>query len=197
MPTTTDNLEDKLWVELIKAGNSPVFSKLVSKYQRPIYNLCYQMLRDSMEAEDAAQEVFLRAYARLDTYNSNHKFSTWLFAIASHYCIDILRPHRMQLVSWDDSPPVSRSSTQNAFQPEKMLLQAETRKEVESLLQTLPADYRRAVILKYWDYQSYQDIAQTLGTTVSAIKSKLFRARKMLAEAAAREQPGRLRLAVN
>ena len=146
MPTTTSNLEDKLWVELINAGNSPVFSKIVDKYQRPIYNLCYHMLRDSLEAEDATQEVFLRAYARLDTYNNSHKFSTWLFSIASHYCIDKLRPYRLQLVSWDESPPISHASTQNMFQPEKMLLEAETSEEIQVLLKTLPSDYRRAGI---------------------------------------------------
>ena len=106
MTTDTSNLADKLWVELIKAGNSTAFTKIVEKYQRSINNLCYHMLGDSMEAEDATQEVFLRAYAKLDSYDENHKFSSWLFSIASHYCIDKLRPQRHHLVSWDDSPPV-------------------------------------------------------------------------------------------
>ncbi len=190
MTTDSGDLADKLWVELIKAGNGPAFNKIVDKYQKSVYNVCYKMLGDSLEAEDATQEVFLRVYAKLDSYNEAHKFSTWLFSIASHYCIDRLRPHRHQLLSWDDSPPEGRLSNQETFQPEKMLLQAETSEEIKNLLKMLPSDYRRAVVLKYWDYRSYQDIAQMLNTTVAAIKSRLFRARKMMARAAAQQRTG-------
>ena len=178
-----DHLTESEWITQTQAGDNEAFSRLVEKYQRPVYNLCYQMLGDRVEAEDAAQEVFIRAYYSLHTYDETRsKFSTWLYAVASHYCIDKLRLKRLKLVSWDDLAAWYRFPVQDNMQPEKALLTRETSQEVQTLLKTLPPDYQAAIIMRYWHYQSYQDIAQTLDTTVSAIKSKLFRARKMMAK---------------
>lgn len=176
-----DNPEQTRWLRQTKNGDSTAFSYIVEKYQQPVYNLCYRMLGHANDAEDAAQEVFIRAYARLDTYDDTHKFSTWLFAIASHYCVDLLRKRRFNLISWDDLGPWYYFPDHSTPQPEQALIKAETGQEIQNLLNVLPPDYRTAVILKYWYAMSYQEIAQTLKTTVSAIKSKLFRARKMMA----------------
>ncbi len=176
------------WLLMTKKGDRLAFNNIVKKYQQPIYNFCYRMLKNKDEAEDAAQEIFMRAYAKLDTYNHKHKFSTWLFSIASHYCIDSLRKQHFQLVSWDDLAPWYPFPGQDTPQPEKQLLETETIQEVQSLLDGLPPDYRTVIILKYWHTQSYQEIAQTLDTSVSAVKSKLFRARKMIAAKTATPQ---------
>ncbi len=103
-----------------------------------------------------------------------------------------MRKRRFQLVSWDDLAPWYSFPGQDAPQPERALLEAEATQEVRTLLDALPPDYRTAVILKYWHTMSYQEIAQTLETTVSAIKSKLFRARKMMAVQAATAQAATL-----
>jgi len=150
--------------------------------------VCYRMLGDAAEAEDAAQEVFVRAFFKLDTYDPKRKFSSWLFSIASHHAIDRLRKRRIQVVSWDDLPPWRWLPADDTPQPEKAMLEAEATQEVHALLDTLPSDYRAAVVLKYWHNMPYEEIAQSLNTTVSAIKSKLFRARKMLASAAQKRQ---------
>ena len=173
--------EQTRWLTMTKNGDRLAFNHLVEKYQQAIYNFCYQMLKNGDEAEDAAQEVFMRAYFKLDSYAETHKFSTWLFSIASHYCIDRLRSRRFQLVSWDGLDPWYSGPDQGIPQPERALLKAETVQEVQILLDTLSPDYRAIIILKYWHTMSYQEIAQTLETTVSAIKSRLFRARKMMA----------------
>lgn len=175
-----------MWITLTRQGNTAAFGKIVEKYQRPVYNLCYRLLGNAAEAEDAAQEVFLRAYAKLESYDDRRQFSTWLFSIASNYCIDRLRKRRPALVSWDllkDSWPDGGRT-----QPEQALLTAETTEEVQALLESLSPDDRLVVILRYWYTLSYQDMAETLGTTVSAIKSKLFRARKALARTASQPQ---------
>jgi len=176
-----NNPEQMMWITLSKNGSSAAFNNIVEEYQRPIYNFCYRMLRNKDEAEDAAQEIFIRAYFKLDSYVETHKFSTWLFSIASHYCIDRLRKRRFQLVSWDDIAPWHLFPDQDAPQPESALLEAEAAREVRLLLDALPPDYRAVIILKYWQAMSYQEIAQTLETTVSAIKGRLFRARRMMA----------------
>ena len=176
------------WIMRTKDGDRRTFTHIVNKYQQPIYNYCYHMLQNGDEAEDAAQEVFMRTYSRLGTYDDRHKFSTWLFSIAVHYCIDKLRKRHFQLISWDDLAPWYLFPGQESPQPERALLEAEAVREVRSLLNMLPPDYRTIVILKYWHVLSYQEIAQTLEMTVSAVKSKLFRARKMMAAQAASAQ---------
>jgi RNA polymerase sigma-70 factor (ECF subfamily) len=181
-PTTP---EEKEWISATKVGNGAAFSHIIEKYQQPVYNLCYYMLRNTVEAEDATQEVFLRAYSKIDSYNENHKFSTWLFSIASHYCIDRLKRPQVNLVPWEK---LAFGLADKDFQPELTLIKNETTIEIHNLIDTLPPDYRSAVILKYWYAMPLQDIAETLNSTVSAIKSKLFRARKMMAQTAMRKQ---------
>ena len=172
-------------VTLTRQGDQTAFRHLVEMYQRPIYSLCYRMLGDAGAAEDAAQEVFIRAYYKLEWYDQERKFSTWLYAIASHYCLDQLKlkRRRLQPVSLEALPGWQRISGQPQVQPERLLLQAETTSEVQNLLASLRPAYRLPVILKYWHDMSCEEIAQTLDTSVSAIKSKLFRARKTMAQA--------------
>jgi RNA polymerase sigma-70 factor (ECF subfamily) len=179
--------QERAWALAAQQGDSAAFMRLVDAFQQPVYNLCYRMLGDVVEAEDAAQETFLRAYTKIDTYNPNRKLSSWLLSIASHYCIDRLRKQRYQLISWDDLPPW-RWLPATEPQPEEATLKQEARDSLHRLLNSLPADYRAATILRYWHEMSYDEIAETLETSVSAIKSRLFRARQMLAEAA--EQAG-------
>lgn len=175
--------QEQGWAVAARRGDRKAFMRLVEAYQRPVYNLCYRMLGEQTEAEDAAQETFLKAYTRLESYNPDRKFSSWLLSIASHYCIDRLRQRRHQMVSWDELPPW-QGVPDMAPQPEEAALSREAQVTVHKLLQNLPGDYRAATILRYWHEMSYEEIAEALDTSVSAIKSRLFRARQMLAEAA-------------
>jgi RNA polymerase sigma-70 factor (ECF subfamily) len=174
--------QEKRWIAAARQGDRSAFGHLVEAFQGPVFNLTYRMLGDPKEAEDAAQETFLRAYRKIDTYDPSRKFSTWLLSIASHHCIDRLRRRRLTWLSLEEEglPPAALVSHQPG--PERRALQSEQEANVQALLNTLPADYRMAVVLYYWYDLSYEEIAQTTGTTVSAIKSRLFRARRMLAE---------------
>jgi RNA polymerase sigma-70 factor (ECF subfamily) len=176
--------QEQRWALVAQKGDQAAFMRLVEAYQRPVYNLCYRMLGgDSVEAEDAAQETFLRAYTKLNTYNPSRKFSSWLLSIASHYCIDRLRQRRYQMVGWDDlTPPEQGALSSPEPQPEAAALAREDRATLHRLLNALPPDYRAATILRYWHELSYEEIADSLNTSVSAIKSRLFRARQMMAE---------------
>jgi RNA polymerase sigma-70 factor (ECF subfamily) len=179
--------EEKVWIRQAVAGDREAFTHLVEAYQIPVYNLAYRMLGDAREAEDAAQETFLRAYTRLTTYQTDKKFSSWLLAIASHHCIDRLRRRRFTWLSLDELPFLDQAAGERN-QPEEAAIRQEERDEVRKMLDQLPPHYRAAVILRYWYEFSYREIAEAMGTTESAVKSRLYRAREMLAQRAMASQ---------
>lgn len=173
-------MNDQELVVLVLEGDQQAFAELVEQYQRSVYNLTYRMLGNAREAEDAAQEAFLRAYQHLKRYDPERPFKTWLLSIASNYCIDRLRKRRLTWLSIDEPLPAHPALTSNAPDPEDATLKSERQVAVQALLAELAPDYRAAVILRYWYDMSYADIAEMLDTTESAIKSRLFRARQML-----------------
>jgi len=178
--------EEMTWVQRARAGDKEAFSKLIEAYQNPVYNLAYRMLGNADEAEEAAQETFLRIYTRLNRYDPNYKLSTWVLSIASHYCIDRLRKRRITWLSLDEPLPTQFAPQLSSTTPgpESVVMIGDTQESVQALLDTLQPDYRAAVIFRYWYDLSYEEIADTMETTVSAVKSRLFRARRMLAAAA-------------
>jgi RNA polymerase sigma-70 factor, ECF subfamily len=175
---------DQELVALLKKGDQQAFADLVERYQRPVFNLTYRMLGEAGEAEDAAQEAFFRAYQHIDRYDSDRPFKTWLLSIASNYCIDKIRKRRLTWLSLDEPLPAHPALNSKSPGPEEAITGSERDAAVHQLLNQLPADYRAAVILRYWYDMSYAEIAEMLDTTESAIKSRLFRARQTLAEEA-------------
>lgn len=178
--------EEQLWLEQARRGDKEAFGRLIEAYQTPVYNLAYRMLNNRGEAEEAAQEAFIRAYTRLDSYDPAHKFSTWMLSITSNYCIDLLRKRRAVLLSIDEPlPPHPNLQQEREEAPEAQVVHSEREELVQTLLAELPEEYRQAVVLRYWYEMSYEEIADVMETTVSAIKSRLFRARRQLAEVGA------------
>jgi len=173
-------LEDQLLVERALHGDKDAFAQLVEVYQTPVYNLACRMLGNANDAEDAAQETFLRAYAQLRRFRTDQKFATWLLSIDAHYCIDRLRRRRFLWLSLDDGM-LSDTLTSSAAEPDDELLRRESQQEIERLLERLSPANRLAVVLHYWHGQSIEEIARTTGDSVSAVKVRLHRARQALA----------------
>jgi RNA polymerase sigma-70 factor (ECF subfamily) len=174
--------QERAWIEQALKGDRAAFGQLVRAYERPVYNLTYRMLGDPAEAEDAAQEAFLRAYTKLATYQPELKFVNWLLSIASHHCIDRLRRRGRAPQLSLDGPLPPQWVTSNAPLPDQVVSKKQDRERVQRSLDTLPAAYRAAIVLRYWYNLSYREIAGVMDTTESAIKSRLHRARRMLAE---------------
>ena len=186
------NEQEQDWLNRARAGEQEAFGRLVETYQRPVFALTYRMLGDLSEAEDAAQETFLRAYSRLDQYDPGRKFSTWLFSIANYHCIDRLRKRRVQFVGLDESPVVYTLESESS-RPEAETLAIEQAEEMQALVNQLEPEYRTPLVLRYWNDCSYQEIADVMDISVAAVKSRLFRARKKLAELyEAAQQPHRV-----
>jgi RNA polymerase sigma-70 factor (ECF subfamily) len=175
------NTEAK-WIADAKSGDKDAFAKLVEKYQKPVYSVCYRMLGTPTAAEDAAQEAFIRAYQALDRYDSKRPFATWLLSIASNYSIDQLRKRRVTILSMDNEKHAWLAPPAQEPTPERAALEREKQQQILSLLGELSELDRAAVILQYWHDYSYEEIAETLDLSSSAVKSRLFRARRMMAE---------------
>lgn len=172
---------EKAWLVQALDGDDQAFAHLVETYQRPVFSVCFRMLGNARDAEDAAQESFLRAYKNLYRYDPDRSFATWLLSIASHYCIDQLRKRRLNTFSIDDDenwwqPPDLGPS------PEGVMVRSERQAQIAVMLDTLKSQDRAAVVLHYWHDYSYEEIAETLELSISAVKSRLYRARRMLAE---------------
>lgn len=168
------------WLEEAQNGDDYAFSQLVESYQRQVFNLCYRMLGNAADAEDAAQETFYRAYKSIKRYDPKRKFSTWLLTIASNYCIDQHRRKKLPTFSYDSLPAPNISDGTTSL--EQQVLIGETEEEITMLLNTLSPKDKSATILRYWYDYSYEDIAETLSLSVSAVKSRLHRSRKSMAE---------------
>lgn len=164
-----------------RAGDDASFTRLVETYQTVVFNLCYRMLGDPAEAEDAAQETFLRAYSQLHRYDPNRPFKTWLLSIASHHCIDRLRKRRLTWLSLDESLEPHPALHEPSPGPEEASTRREQSAAIAAMLGRLAPDDRGMVVMRYWYDLSYEEIAGATGATVSAVKSRLHRARANLA----------------
>ena len=168
------------WLAAAQQMDSEAFGHLVEMYQGPVYNLCYRMLGDPDEAEDASQESFMRAFFSIQRYDNRRSFSTWLLSIAAHYCIDQLRRRRVKLIPFQDL--LYEDIADSSPNPETATSIHEDQQRVRSLLEGLNPTDRAAVILFYWYDFSYDQIAESLNLTVSAVKSRLHRAREEMAK---------------
>lgn len=168
-------------MEQARQGDRAAFARLVEAYQGPVYNLAYRMLGNSVEAEDAVQETFIRMYAKLHTYQPDRKLASWVLSIASHYCIDRLRRRRGDMLSLDEEP-VAVMLPSRKEGPEETAMRGEVREEVQQAVNRLAPAYRVPLILRYWYDLSYQEIADVMGLTVQAVKSRLHRARLQMLE---------------
>lgn len=194
---TVSEENEPLLVQRTLAGDEQAFGELVHRFERDVFNLAYRMLNERTEAEDAAQEAFLRAYANLERYDPARSFKTWILSITSNHCIDRLRRRRLVWLSLEDEPLMPHPAlTSDIPGPEEAALTNERNLLVQGLLDDLNPEYRLAVVLRYWYDLSYAEIAQMLDTTESAVKSRLFRARQALAENLDAQPASALNLAV-
>lgn len=169
--------DEARWIDAAVRGDHEAFGRLVDAYKTPVYNLSYRMLHNAAEAEDAAQEIFLRAYTKLATYDRGRKFSTWLLSIASNYCIDVLRRRRMTQVDLDE---VAFAVPSDAPGPERSALNKEQREAIARAISKLPDTYRLVTVLRYYHDLSYEEIERATGLTEATVKTRLFRARRQL-----------------
>jgi RNA polymerase sigma-70 factor, ECF subfamily len=185
-PTGTD--DNSLDVELMAragAGDHEAFRRLVERHQNAVVGTVAKMLGNASEAEDIAQQVFLRLWRHAKRYRPEAKFTTYLFTIARNLVFnETRRLSRRKEVSSDEREENSHSmiAADPARQPDHELLQQELRAAVDQAIASLPEAQRMAVVLRRYEQMPYEEIAKVLDLSVSAVKSLLFRARTTLKE---------------
>ena len=170
-------------------GDRHAFETLVQRHQRSVLNFIYRFIGDQIEAEDLAQEVFLRSWQSAATYKPTAKFTTWIYRIAANLCINKQKSDRIRRLFMvppsrkEEGDLGDKSSTRHAEKipsPEDLLLVAERKRQIFNAIQQLPANQRMALILKRYDGLSYKEIARIMGCSVSAVDSLLIRSKKNL-----------------
>lgn len=175
-------------VAAAKGGDKEAFGRLVEAYQDRIYGYLARMLADPEEAEDVAQEVFLRAYRSLGRFRGASSFHTWLYRIASNLAIDVARRRKRQdNTTYSLDAPLDagedeyeREMPDDSRAPDQISEQAELQRAVRQAVMELPEKLRDVVVLYELQGESYEDIAAILGVPLGTVKSRLFNARGQL-----------------
>ncbi|MCI1696771.1 RNA polymerase sigma factor SigW [Aneurinibacillus aneurinilyticus] len=172
-------------IQEAKNGNRDAFAELVDLYKDKVYHVSYRMVGNRQEAEDVAQETFLRVYANLDNYDPQYKFSTWIYRIASNLSIDLLRKRKKNLsidaeisgaegVDWHDRLADTGKG------PEEEVLTDELQEEVQGAIMGLSPKYRAVMLLRYIEDLSLQEISEAVQLPISTIKTRIHRGREAL-----------------
>jgi RNA polymerase sigma-70 factor (ECF subfamily) len=158
-------------------GRAEMFGELVARYQKPVFRLACSMLGNRSDAEDAAQEAFIRAYKSLSTYTESGRIWGWLRRITVNVCLNKARP--VTMTSLDEVDEIPGLAGNDVYDTVVSSTQAT---ELRRKINQLPLPYRSVIVLKYLEDMSYAEIAETLGETLSNIQVRIYRAKKMLRE---------------
>jgi RNA polymerase sigma-70 factor (ECF subfamily) len=174
-----DDASDQVLVALTRQGENDAFGELVRRYQSSVFGVCYRLMGERQEAEDMAQEAFLRAYQRLHRYDVNRPFGPWMRRVAANVCLNRLQQHQPLRVTLEEETDTPILAAEGG--PES---QREDREQSERLWEAiglLSARQRAVIELRHFHAMSYEEIAGELRISLAEVKTHLFRARRALA----------------
>jgi len=172
-------------IKQVKKGNQHAFSDVVQYFQQRIYQHCFRMLGNGHDAEDIAQEAFIRAYINIHRYDENRKFTTWLYRIATNLAIDRLRKRKpdyhldAEIKGAEGLNMYSNLAIDEAL-PEEEIVQLEQREYIHKQILALPSKYRFIIMLRYLEEFPLKDISQILDIPLGTVKTRLHRGREVL-----------------
>ncbi len=168
-------MEDNVLIERFLSGDEEGFEMLVKRYQDRVINIIYSLTGEARDADDIAQEIFIKVYRNLPTFNKKAGFSTWLYRICVNTTYNYLKKEKryLPLDYIQESDVFKKGSLDNLESKERQEL-------IKEAIERLPFRFRTVIVLKEIEGLSYKDIAKTLGCRIGTVESRLFRARDML-----------------
>ncbi|RDU34870.1 RNA polymerase sigma factor SigW [Neobacillus piezotolerans] len=172
-------------IKQIKKGDQDAFAEIVELYKDKLYQLGYRMLGNRHEAEEIAQEAFIRAYVNINSYNQEYKFSTWLYRIATNLCIDRIRKKKpdyyldAEMAGTEGLTLYSRIPSDSPL-PEKEVEMMELQETIQGEIVKLPEKYRSVIVLKYIEELSLNEISEILDLPLGTVKTRIHRGREAL-----------------
>jgi RNA polymerase sigma-70 factor (ECF subfamily) len=173
--TRPDEATQQELIRRAQNGNTAAFGQLVMCHQQAVYNIAYRLTGNRQEAEDVAQEAFVKTYQALDRFDAQRPFAPWLYRIATNTALNWIKRRRPEAELDEEIAP--HSATPN---PEAQAIAAETAERLRDAIADLPPNYRAAIELRHFHGLSYHEMSEALGVPLSDVKSWLFRARRRL-----------------
>jgi len=180
------SISDFELVQSAAGGDEYAFEELVGRYKNLVYSVVLRMVNDAEEANDIAQEVFIKVYSNLDKYSSEFKFSTWIIRIATNTVIDFRRKKKQEFVSIDEM----EAELPDIVTPENSYVEKEQKSQLINAINSLPDMYKMPIVLYHLEGMSYQEISSILGVSMSKIKNRIFRGRKLLKDELIKRKEG-------
>jgi RNA polymerase sigma-70 factor (ECF subfamily) len=177
--------EDSRLIKAALGGDDAAYARLMRKYHDAIFSFIFRMVHDREQVEDLTQEAFIKAFASLKNFNEEFAFSTWLYKIATNNCIDYIRRRKLQMYSID-KPIESKDSDytfelpDESYEADKELISDQRAVLLRKAIDQLPEKYRRVILLRHSEEQSYEEIAEQLKIPIGTVKAHIFRARELL-----------------
>ena len=172
-------------IKQVKKGNQSAFEDVVVFYQNKVYQICYRIIGNKHEAEDIAQEAFIRAYVNIQSFDDNRKFSTWLYRIATNLTIDRIRKKKPdyfldETIKGTDGLDLYSQLPANQPLPEQEVESLEIQNYIQQEIMELPAKYRSVIALRFVDELSLNEISEILEIPLGTVKTRIHRGREAL-----------------
>lgn len=180
-----DILGDNELVRIIRENNPEKYAEIIERYQGKLFAYLYRLVGSREEAEDLLQDVFLKAYKNLHSYDTDRKFSSWVYRIAHNEAVNhIKRRSLKRFIPWEDVT-ASRDKLEmssDEADAQDVWIRKETSQEVDEAINRLPFKYKQVLVLRYYSDKSYEEISEILGRPVNTVGTLINRAKKKLSE---------------
>ncbi|MEN0647637.1 RNA polymerase sigma factor SigW [Caldifermentibacillus hisashii] len=172
-------------IKQVRKGDQNAFGEIVELYKDKVFQLCFQMLGNSHEAEDISQEAFIRAYINIERYNIDRKFSTWLYRIATNLCIDRIRKKKPDYyldaeVAGTEGLTLYSQIPASQLAPDEEVSKIELQEIIQNEILKLPEKYRAVIVLKYIEELPLLEISKILDLPIGTVKTRIHRGREAL-----------------
>ncbi len=178
-------LTDSELVEIVRNSDQERYGEIIERYQGKLFAYLFRLIGSRDEAQDILQDVFLKAYRNLQSYDSSRKFSSWIYRIAHNEAVNFIKRKSLKrFIPWEDIAATKDKLDMASFEDgaDKAWLRKETGKEVNFALDEMPFKYKQVLILRYYSDKSYEEIGEILGKPVNTVGTLISRAKQKLSE---------------